>query len=176
MVMALPPMCDSAVSPCFHGCPAFLHQHIPTPSPPSYPLSPSLCNKQQTSPWDCSTIPKLQLPTAVPPREPVSLSGSPRRLQKQHCRSHQGPSQGLRRSVRKRKSSKSPVVPSEREEAPYGDKSQVCTLVALIPSNMQTESSQSPRVHPNFPSLSEDCHEKEGKEKGDASKVMSLPL
>ncbi|CAI9181446.1 unnamed protein product [Rangifer tarandus platyrhynchus] len=108
--------------------------------------------------------------------DPESKMQSPRRLQKQHCRSHQGPSQGLRRSVRKRKSSKSPVVPSEREEAPYGDKSQVCTLVALIPSNMKTESSQSPRVHPNFPSLSEDCHEKEGKEKGDASKVMSLPL
>ena len=75
MVMVLPPMCDSAVSLCFHGCPAFLHQHIPTPSPPSHPLSPSLCNKQQTALWDCSTIPKLQVPTAVPSRGPVSLSG-----------------------------------------------------------------------------------------------------
>ena len=103
---------------------------------------------------------------------PESKMQSPR---KQHCRSCQEPSQGLWRSVRKRKSSKSPVVPSEREDAPYGDKSQVCTLVALIPSNMQTESSQSPRVHPNFPSLSEDDHEKKGKEKGDTSKVISLP-
>ncbi|KAB0338780.1 hypothetical protein FD754_024342 [Muntiacus muntjak] len=107
--------------------------------------------------------------------DPESKAQSPRRLQKHHRRSRQEPNQGLRRSVRKRKSSKSPVVPSEREDAPYGDKSQVCTLVALIPSNRQTESSQSPRVHPNFPSLSEDDHEKEGKEKGDASKVMSLP-
>ena len=107
--------------------------------------------------------------------DPESKMQSPRRLQKQHRRSLQEPSQGLQRSVRKRKSSKSPVVPSEREDAPYGDKSQVCTLVALIPSNMQTESSQSPRVHPNFPSLSEYDHEKKGKEKGDASKVMSLP-
>ncbi|KAB0338258.1 hypothetical protein FD755_025300 [Muntiacus reevesi] len=107
--------------------------------------------------------------------DPESKMQSPRRLQKQHHRSCQEPNQGLRRSVRKRKSSKSPVVPSEREDAPYGDKSQVCTLVALIPSNMQTESSQSPRVQPNFPSLSEDDHEKEGKGKGDASKVTSLP-
>ncbi|KAJ1351579.1 hypothetical protein KIN20_007655 [Parelaphostrongylus tenuis] len=108
--------------------------------------------------------------------DPESKTQSPRRLQKQHCRSHQGPSQGLRRSVRKRESSKSPVVPSEREDAPYGNKSQVCTLVALIPSNMQTESSQSPRVHPNFPSLSEDDHEKKGKEKGGRLKSYVLAL
>lgn len=107
--------------------------------------------------------------------DPESKTQSPRRLQKQHRRRCQEPSRGLRRSVRKRKSSKSPVVPSEREDGPYGDKPQVCTPIARIPSEMQTESSQSPGVHPNFPSLSEDDHEKEGKEKGDASKVMSLP-
>ena len=35
------PMCDSAVSPCFHGCLAFLHRHFPPQSPhiPSVPLS-----------------------------------------------------------------------------------------------------------------------------------------
>ena len=54
------PTCDSAVSPCFHRCPAFLHRHFPPQSPPSYPLSPSLRSQQQPSPWDCSTIPKLQ--------------------------------------------------------------------------------------------------------------------
>ena len=31
------PMRDSAVSPCFHGCPAFLHRHFPSQSPPSPP-------------------------------------------------------------------------------------------------------------------------------------------
>ena len=29
MVMTLLPVHDSAVSPCFHGCPAFLHRHFP---------------------------------------------------------------------------------------------------------------------------------------------------
>ena len=31
--MAPPPMCDSAVSPCFHDCLAFLHRHFPSWSP-----------------------------------------------------------------------------------------------------------------------------------------------
>ena len=39
MVMAPPPTYDSAVSPCFHGCPAFLHRHFPPQSPPHIPLS-----------------------------------------------------------------------------------------------------------------------------------------
>ena len=68
------PMHDSAVSPCFHGCPAFLHRHFPPQSPPSHPLDPSLHSQQQPSPWDCATIPKLQLPVAVPSRGPASLS------------------------------------------------------------------------------------------------------
>ena len=76
MVMAPPPMHDSAVSPCFHGCLAFLHRHFPPQSPPSHPLNLSLCSQQQPSPWDCSTIPKLQLPAVVPSRGPVSLSGA----------------------------------------------------------------------------------------------------
>ena len=107
--------------------------------------------------------------------DPESKMQSPRRLQKQHCRRCQKPKRGLRRSVRKSKSSKSPVVPSEREDGPYGDKPQVCTPIAPIPTEMQTESSQSSGVHPSFLSLSEDDREKEGKEKQDASKVMSLP-
>ena len=74
MVMAPPPTCDSAILLCFHGCPAFLHRHFPRQSPPSHPLNLSLCSQQQPSPWDCSTIPKLQLPAAVPSRGPVSLS------------------------------------------------------------------------------------------------------
>ena len=40
--MAPSPMCDSAVSPCFRGCLAFLHRHFPLPSLPSHPLDLSL--------------------------------------------------------------------------------------------------------------------------------------
>ena len=54
-------MHDSAVSPCFHGCLAFLHRHFPPQSPPSRPFNLSLHSQQQPPPWDCSTIPKLQL-------------------------------------------------------------------------------------------------------------------
>ena len=68
--MAPPTMHDSAVSPCFRGFLAFLHRHFPRPSPPSHPVDLSLCSQQQPSPWDCSTIPKLQLPAAAPSRGP----------------------------------------------------------------------------------------------------------
>ena len=54
MVMAPSLMHDSAVSPCFHGCLAFLHRHFPPQSLPSQPLNLSLCIQQQPSPWDCS--------------------------------------------------------------------------------------------------------------------------
>ena len=52
----------------------FLHRHFPPQSPPSHPLDLSLHSQQQPSPWDCSTIPKLQIPAAVPSRGPASLS------------------------------------------------------------------------------------------------------
>ena len=74
MVMAPHPMCDSAVSPCFHGCQAFLHRHFPPQSPPSHPLSPVLFSHQQPSPQDYSTIPKLLLPAAAPSSRLVSLT------------------------------------------------------------------------------------------------------
>ena len=73
VVMTPPPTHDSAISPCFHGCLDFLHRHFP-PQSPSHPLDPSLHSQQQPSPWDCSTIPKLQLSAATPPRGPASLS------------------------------------------------------------------------------------------------------
>ena len=69
------PSHDSAVTRCFHGGPAFLHRHFPPRSPPICPLSPSFHSHQQPSPWDCSTIPKLQLPATVPSRGPASLPG-----------------------------------------------------------------------------------------------------
>ena len=74
LVLGPPPTHDSAVSPCFHGCPAFLHRHFPPQSPPSHPLDLSLCSQQQPSPWDCSTIPKLQLPATAPYTGLASLS------------------------------------------------------------------------------------------------------
>ena len=73
-VIAPPPTYNSVVSPCFHGCLAFLHRHFPPQSPPSCPLSPSLHSQHQPLPWDCSTIPMLQLSAAVPSRGPASLS------------------------------------------------------------------------------------------------------
>ena len=44
-----------------------LHPHIPS-------IHPSTA-KHQPSPWDCSTIPKLQFPAAAPSRRPIFLSG-----------------------------------------------------------------------------------------------------
>ena len=74
IVMAPLPACDLAFSPCFHGCPAFPHRHFPRQSPPSHSPDLSLCSQQLLSPWDCSTIPKPQLPAAAPSRVPASLS------------------------------------------------------------------------------------------------------
>ena len=75
MVMALPSMPDSSVSPFFHGCPAVLHRHFPSQSPPSPPLDLSLHSQHQPSPWNCFTFPKLQLPATVSSRGPSSLPG-----------------------------------------------------------------------------------------------------
>ena len=50
------------------------HRHFPPQSLPSHPLNPSLLSRQQPSPWDCSTIPKLQLPATAPSRRSMSLS------------------------------------------------------------------------------------------------------
>ena len=68
IAMAPPPMHDSAVSLCFHACPAFLHRHFPPQSPSSHPSDLSLCSQQQPSSWDCATIPKLQVPATAPSR------------------------------------------------------------------------------------------------------------
>ena len=74
MMMALTLTCDS-VLPCFHGCLAFLHRHFPPRSPPSHPIDLSCLSQQQPLHWGCSTIPKIQLPAAVPSGEPTLLSG-----------------------------------------------------------------------------------------------------
>ena len=75
MVTAPPTPRDSAVSPCFCGCLVLLHRYLSPQSPPSHPFSLSLRSQQQPSPWDCSTVPKLQLPATVPSRGPAFLSG-----------------------------------------------------------------------------------------------------
>ena len=75
MLMAPPPMHDSAVSPCFHGFLAFFHRHFPPQSPPSHPFDPSFCSQQQPSHWDCSTILKVQLPATAPSRKSRFLPG-----------------------------------------------------------------------------------------------------
>ena len=64
-VMAPPTVCDSGVSPCLHSCSAFLHRHFKLRSPDSHPLWPFTHSQQQTSPWDCSPIPALELPATV---------------------------------------------------------------------------------------------------------------
>ena len=53
---------------------AFLYRHFPPQSSPLHPLDLSLQSQQQSSPWDCSTVPKLQLPAAALSRGLVSLS------------------------------------------------------------------------------------------------------
>ena len=59
-------MHDSAVLPCFHGCPALLHRHFSAQSPPSHSFNLFFCSQQQPLWGDSSTIPKLQLPATVP--------------------------------------------------------------------------------------------------------------
>ena len=77
--MAPPPARDSAVLPCLHGSLAFLQRHFPLWSPPSHPRGLSPRSKQQTSPWDCSLIPILQLPARASARI-VSVNLIPFRL------------------------------------------------------------------------------------------------
>ena len=57
--MALPPTHDSAVSPCFHGCLAFLHRHFAPQSPPSHPQS----SLQSTAALDLGLLHKTPAPS-----------------------------------------------------------------------------------------------------------------
>ncbi|XP_008508552.1 PWWP domain-containing DNA repair factor 3B-like [Equus przewalskii] len=102
--------------------------------------------------------------------DPETTTLSQKRLQRPSRRKYWKPRGNLPRSLGKSENPKSPWVRSERE----GSKSQVHTAVARIPREMRTTSSQSSSVCPNFPSLSEDDREREGKEKRDSSRVMSL--
>ena len=80
MVLAPPAMCDSAVSPSFCGCLAFLHRHFPPQPPPPHPLDLSL-QSATTFTLGLFHIPKLQLPATMPPRRPgVRMALIPFRL------------------------------------------------------------------------------------------------
>ena len=74
MVMAPPPMHDSeqyclaSMAAQFSSTGISHHNLLP------HLLHPCLPSKQQPSPLDCSTIPKLQLPAAAPSRGPAFLS------------------------------------------------------------------------------------------------------
>ena len=57
----------------FHGCLALFHWHFQPRSSPLHPLYPSLHSQQQPSPWDCSTIPKLQFPVTAASGRPLFL-------------------------------------------------------------------------------------------------------
>ena len=74
IVMIPPPMHDSAISPCLHGCLAFLHRYFLPQSPLSCSMGLSPSSQQQTLPWDSSTISMLQLPASLLSRGLVSLS------------------------------------------------------------------------------------------------------
>ena len=60
---------------CFHGFLTFLHRHFPPQSPHSHSSDPPVHSQQQPSHWNCSTIPKLQLPATAPSRKPRFLPG-----------------------------------------------------------------------------------------------------
>ena len=75
MVMAPPPVHDSAVSPCFHGCWAFLHRHFPAQSSPSHSLEPSLHSQQQPSPWIAPQSPNSSSQPLHPPGYLCSCPG-----------------------------------------------------------------------------------------------------
>ena len=73
-VRAPPATCHSAVSPGFHGYPAFLRGHFPPESAPSYP-SIRLSTVNSSPHPDGSTVPQLQLAADAPSKESMSLSG-----------------------------------------------------------------------------------------------------
>ena len=66
MVMAPPTTHDSAISPCLHGCPAFLHRQFPSQSPPSPP---------STRLSAVNSSPHLHTPQTLPP-SPCTFQGT----------------------------------------------------------------------------------------------------
>ena len=71
-VMASPSAPNSAVLPCFL---VLLQRYSTLWSPPSCPFGPCPHSQQQSSPWDCSLITRLQLPATIHSGGLVFLSG-----------------------------------------------------------------------------------------------------
>lgn len=91
--------------------------------------------------------------------------------QKPSRRKSRKPKGKARRSLRKNEKPKSLVVRSGGEDAPDGDEAQAQTSTAPVPRETQAESSHSPSLCPNVPSLSEDDREEEGKGQRSASRA-----
>ena len=102
--------------------------------------------------------------------DPEMTTTSQKGPQKRSRKKYRKPQGNSPRCLGKRKTPKSLLVRSEGEDTPDGDKPQAHTAV---PRRTQTKSSESSSLCSHFPLLSEDDHEKEGKEKTGTSKVMS---
>ena len=70
IVMFLPHKCDSAVSPCFHGCPAVLHRHF---HHDLLPHIPSICLSADNS----SPCPGIAPQSLNSSSQPLPLPGDP---------------------------------------------------------------------------------------------------
>ena len=87
-------------------------------------------------------------------------------------RKHEGEGD-LTKCLEENENSTTLLVSSESDDSLYDDKSQVRAMIASIPNEMETKSSQNLSWCQTFPSLSEDEDEKESKKKIDLS---ILPL
>ncbi|XP_066213686.1 PWWP domain-containing DNA repair factor 4-like [Saccopteryx leptura] len=108
--------------------------------------------------------------------DPETTTVSQKGPQKQPQKQDQKPKGNSPRSFGKRKDPKSLLVGSEGEDVPNGDKSQVHTSFAPVPREAQVQPSQKSSMCSNFPSLSENDHEEESKEKTEntcTSRAMS---
>ena len=68
-MMTPPPVHDSAILPCLHGGPTFLQRLSLQQSPPSHPLGPSPHNSTAVLNLGLLSIPMLQCPGSMCPRE-----------------------------------------------------------------------------------------------------------
>ncbi|KAM5197076.1 PWWP domain-containing DNA repair factor 3B-like [Hipposideros larvatus] len=117
---------------------------------------------------------KAKLGQARASDDPEATTQSQKGPQKRPRRKYRKPKKNSAKSLQKKENFKSLLVPSGGEDTPDGDKAQVHTSVAPVPRGSQAKSSQSSSVCPNFPPLSEDDREKEGRGKRVISRVTCL--
>ncbi|XP_019519824.1 PREDICTED: PWWP domain-containing protein MUM1L1-like [Hipposideros armiger] len=103
--------------------------------------------------------------------DPEVTTQSQKGPQKRPRRKYRKTKKNSPKSLQKRENLKSLLVPSGGEDTPDGDKAQVHTSVAPVPRGSQAKSSHSSSVCLNFPLLSEDDREKEGRGKRVISRV-----